>query len=156
MTQRNARMLEERGDFWSVPATYRCVTTNGVVRRDGRAVMGRGTALEAVRRNPSIDLPRVLGDLLRSRGNHVHLLSPTNLVSFPTKHSWRECSDLALIRQSALELARLVAELRLGPDARVVLPRPGCMSGGLRWEDVRPVIAPILSDKRFVVIVGDV
>jgi hypothetical protein len=151
-------MIEERGNFWDAPATYRCVTTNGVVRADGRAVMGKGIALEAVRyaaslRNP-VDIPAALGVMLKSKGNHVQLLKPTNLISFPTKNDWRDQADLALIERSARELVRLINDLGLGPDARVVLPKPGCTNGGLLWEDVRAMLAPILSDKRFVVIIG--
>ncbi len=34
---------------------------------------------------------------------------------------------------------------------KVYLVRPGCGNGQLKWEDVKPLIAPILDD-RFIVV----
>jgi hypothetical protein len=139
-------MLEQCGNMWKiVDADARCVTTNGVVKSNGNAVMGRGVAMQARQRYIGVD--RELGQLLRARGNHVHKLAE-DLVSFPTKNDWRHISSRVLIERSARELVALA-------DAegwnRVLLPRPGCGAGGLRWVEVQPIIAPILDD-RFVVV----
>lgn len=66
-------MLERHGDPFAQDADAVGITTNGAVDRLGRAVMGRGCALQAAQRRPA--LPVVLGAALRARGNHVHLLT---------------------------------------------------------------------------------
>lgn len=159
-------MRELRGiDFWTFPAAYRCITTNGILRSDRRrAVMGKGVALQAVHYaenilKPPVDLELLLGAALTADGNHVHFLEPTNFISFPTKNDWRRSSDLDLIRRSALELRDVVfgenAKIKLGPNDVILLPPPGCGNGGLSWPDVKPVLAEILRDDRFCVAVGE-
>lgn len=132
-----------------------CVTTNGIVKRDGTAVMGRGIARAAAYRWDY--LPNALGTILTQKGNHVALMGvalprPTEtklwLVSFPTKNHWRDKSDIELITRSTWELVALVDSQNF---QRVALPRPGCSNGGLAWEAVKPVIEPLLDD-RFTII----
>lgn len=141
-------MREATGDLWRLVMPGECliITTNGAVRRDGRAVMGRGIAREAADRIP--ELPMVLGEALRFDGNHVfRLMTWTGILilSFPVKHHWSEAADPDLIVRSARELA--------GQSLRstVWMPRPGCGNGRLEWPAVRQLIEPILDD-RFVVV----
>lgn len=150
-------MIEIDADLWSYPAWARVVTTNGQVRKDGRAVMGAGVAKAAAQRYP--DIERLLGAALREHGNHVHaFFCPTgriiaqydHVITFPTKEHWRDPSTLSLIERSAREMAELFSNPRYESWGTVVMPRPGTGRGGLRWDEVRPVIAPILDD-RFVV-----
>lgn len=145
-------MKEITGDLWEVEADARVITTNGFVKKNGMAVMGRGVAQQALRRYPIIS--ETLGRALLRFGNHLTSLGWTSkhgwLWSFPVKHNWWEKADLELIRRSAEELVAAVDKQFAAP-ATVVLPRPGCGNGGLRWEDVKPVIEPILDD-RFVVV----
>jgi hypothetical protein len=138
-------MIEECGDFWTIPADLRCITTNGALRRNGNAIMGKGIALEA--RNRYHDLEAILGSFINRYGNHVFLLG-YNLISFPTKYHWKQDSDIGLIKRSAQELVSLLKENKAG---RVLLTRPGCGSGNLKWPDVKVVIQDILSDNKFVV-----
>lgn len=129
------------------------ITTNGIRRKDGAAVMGAGVAKAAAQRYPGLD--QRLGDLLAKSGNHVYILhraseepwqdEPRDLVSFPTKHHWRDPSDLQLIRRSAEGLVK-AAEHR--GWASIALPRPGCGLGGLDWEkEVRPLLAELWDDR---------
>lgn len=125
-----------------------CVTTNGITKRNGAAVMGKGIALEA---DQKFGVSAKLGKLLQTNGNHVYLLGqfPTqsnntfSLLSFPTKHDWRNPSDINLIRQSARELIAKCIEL----DIKVCyLPPVGCGCGGLNfYRDVKPVLSDILT-----------
>lgn len=64
-------MRECRGNLWRFhrDGAWIVVPTNGLVRRDGYAVMGRGVAAQAAQRFPT--LQATLGGLLMSRGNHV-------------------------------------------------------------------------------------
>lgn len=128
------------------------VTTNGMVRNNGYAVMGRGVALSAKNNFPGID--RTLGRKLRATGNHAYDLGiyrhdgrEMTVLTMPTKNDWRDPSDLNLIRQSAYELTKLADEHGL---TTIYMPRPGCQNGRLSWEMVQAVIQDILDD-RFVI-----
>jgi hypothetical protein len=145
-------MIEAEGDLWDFHAigAWVAITTNGFVKKNGEAVMGRGVAKEAAQRFPW--LPAQLGERTLSAGNHVQIFSHIRLFTFPVKHHWHEPADPDLIVQSARELRGFLDDpgvLRL--PKRVYLVRPGCGNGQLRWEDVRPLIAPILDD-RFIVV----
>lgn len=145
-------MIERGGDLWDFHAigAWVAITTNGIVRQDGTAVMGRGVAYEAAQRYPW--LARSFGLRLRDGGNHVHAFWDIRLFTFPVKAHWRDRADLGLIEQSASELVDFVADLeRFRGPQRVYLVRPGCGNGGLRWAEVQPRLAPILDD-RFIVV----
>ena len=143
-------MREEIGDLWQRHATgyWVAITTNGIVRRDGACVMGRGVAREAANRLGGV--AREIGTALTARGNHVIVLHHHRLLTFPVKEHWRDRADLSLIQRSARELVEAVV-LDRTIRSPVYLVRPGCGNGGQRWEDVRPLIAPFLDD-RFIVI----
>lgn len=143
-------MREVKGDIWKFyeAGNWICITTNGTVRKDGCAVMGRGVALDASMKIPG--LQRALGQRLLSYGNKVHVFEHSRIVTFPVKHNWYDKqADLALIRVSAAELLRRW-KYKISPSP-IYLPRPGCGNGRLRWDDVRTVIAPILG-KDFCVV----
>jgi len=155
-------MKEVEGDIWELSRNaYMTVTTNGYVNRKGQCVMGRGIALEVARRWPQI--PLELGHLVQMHGNHVYDLieyhSAENFVrvwrrlfSFPVKHTWSEPADLRLIRRSAEELVVLLAQLKQsGVKRKVYMTRPGCGNGRRTWEEVKPILAPILDD-RFIIV----
>lgn len=139
-------MREAQADLWT-EGMYcpTVITTNGAVRKDGAAVMGRGCALEAKQRLPL--LPAFLGAKLQSFGNHVHTfrLSNTRIVTFPVKHHWRQQADLELLRRSAEELVSLTNRRRW---VNVVMPRPGCGNGGRDWNtEVKPILEELLDDR---------
>ena len=67
-------MLEVKGNLWTFeypntsPDSYvRCITTNGFVKKNGEAVMGRGCAKEACERYPG--LAKQLGEKIIKKGN---------------------------------------------------------------------------------------
>lgn len=104
------------------------VTTNGVIRKNGDAVLGKGQALEAKKLVP--DLEHQLGEYLRRYGNRafymgVHRVGDrlTSLVTFPTKHHYRDNSDLDLIMRSAVQLKEIAAKFQL---SKIYLPPVGC------------------------------
>jgi hypothetical protein len=143
-------LIEVIGDLWTHPADARCVTTNGFVKSNGAAVMGRGCAKQAMEMFPGIEFS--LGQAIETHGNHVNWIWVASdtppILSFPVKHHWRERASLELIHQSAVEL---VVEADKQGFRTVVLPKPGCGNGNLLWHDVRAVIYDILDD-RFQVI----
>ncbi len=142
-------MEEECGDLWKLPADYRCITTNGALRRNGNAIMGKGIALEARKRYH--DVEAILGPLINRYGNHVFHLG-YRLISFPTKYHWRQCSDIELIKRSSQELVTLLKD---DPAKRILLTRPGCGSGNLQWSDVKNAIQDIFSDNKFIIVYND-
>jgi O-acetyl-ADP-ribose deacetylase (regulator of RNase III) len=152
-------MKEITGDIWTIECDFLCITTNGVVKRNGELVMGKGIAKEAATRFPGIATE--LGTLVMCSGNHVYvawhcgsLYKAGSLLSFPTKHDFRHKSDLALIEQSCVELRSLMEHYknRLKKDVTVVLPRPGCGCGGLDWEkDVKQILEKHFPENNVIV-----
>ncbi len=144
-------MIQVQGDIWKQEADVIVLTTNGYVRRDGQAVMGRGVAQQArdmfADRNPP--LGKVLGNRLKSSGNHVHDLGQWDeyhIVSFPVKEFWRDKANTDLIVRSVEELLRLVEEKGFNT---VALVRPGCGNGQLEWKEVEPLLDKL--DERFTI-----
>ena len=167
-------MIEKRGNIFNEDCDALCITTNGFVKKNREAVMGRGCALEAAKQLPI--LPKILGYQLITHGNQVHYLTCVNtvaVVSFPVKPieapfvdglnvvrhmvgkfkegdyvpGWALQADPCLIANSCLQLVKMT-------DAygwkKVVLPRPGCGAGELKWDDIMPILEERLDD-RFVV-----
>ena len=151
-------MLEITGnifdpDSWThkptTPEIALCVTTNGVVKANGRAVMGAGMARAFRLVYPQ--LPLILGQKLVHSGNQVHYLltvNNTHILSFPTKYHWQDSSDRSLIIDSARTLAKM-ADLKL--HCTFIITRPGCGLGGLSWLVVRDAISPILPNNCWVI-----
>lgn len=140
-------MREIKGDLWGFPAHWRGITTNGFVKNNGDAVMGRGAALQAARRWPW--LPAKIGAGIREHGRTAMLVfSQHRLFTFPVKYHWADNADLELIVSSATQLDRLA---RRHPEHTFVLGRPGCGNGKLQWAHVRRMIAPLLNDQIYII-----
>ena len=132
-------MKELLCDIWEIydtnPNAICCITTNSTIR-NGCAVMGRGVALQAKKRWPS--LPETWAMQLYKAGNHVALIGE-RLLAFPVKREVRYKASMKLIYESLCELSYL---RMLHEWTEVFLPRPGCGAGGLDWKDVRPLCKP--------------
>ncbi|MBI2060646.1 MAG: hypothetical protein HYT87_12825 [Nitrospirae bacterium] len=92
-------MIEVVGDLFDQEADAICLTTNGFVKANGEAVMGRGCAKQAADLWP--ELPGMLGSRIQKEGVRVTLLSeqvvgtpggvlgrfrtPYHVVAFPVK-----------------------------------------------------------------------
>lgn len=146
-------MKELTGDMFSPKiisfADALCVTTNGFSKKDGRAVMGRGNAKQAKDLFDGIDLE--FGQLLKKNGNVVQILriNPIPIVSFPVKHNWWEKADLELIRKSTFELVKLTD---WNNWKKIILPRPGCYNGKLKWfSEVKPILKDYLDDRFYLI-----
>lgn len=150
-------MIEIQGNLWNyfnkgVPI---CITTNGFIKKNGECVMGRGCAREAMKKFPHF--PKLLGERLSRLGNNVFVfgfensVSPSIIFTFPVKHKWMEEADLDLIEKSCIQLVTLVTALDYD---EVIVPRPGCGNGKLKWEDVKPVLDKHLDDRFKVITFG--
>ena len=135
--------------FESSLADAICITTNGIIKANGELVMGAGLAKKAKEKYPH--LPKALGKVVSMHGNHVYYvkkqLEPLYICSFPTKHDWRDKSDINLVIQSAKELVVLTTKMGW---TRVYLTRPGCGLGGLDWQEIKPMLNQIFDD-RFII-----
>jgi hypothetical protein len=125
------------GFYGMIPPIWLCITTNGDVNKSGLAIMGRGVALEAQLRFPS--LPKRLGDALLLSGNRPFVFAQERLITFPVKWHWSEPADLNLIERSANWLARVISEKpEILKGQQIYLPAPGTGNGRRTWSQVRP------------------
>jgi hypothetical protein len=134
-----------QGDMWSAydQADLFLVTTNHVVTRDDKLVMGAGIARQALDRFP--DLDKALGKAVLGAGTPYGLLvSPrwpeAKLGAFQTKTNWKEGSSPALITFST---GKLLEWCKAHPTAQVHLNMPGVGLGGLPREVVLPILEPL-------------
>lgn len=143
-------MRETKGNLFDQKVDVVCITTNGSIRADGRAIMGRGCARQAAALFP--ELPLLLGNKIKTFGNSLHYLKyyedrGYTICSFPVKHEWHEKADLKLIEESCKELVESTM-----PETTVALVRVGCGNGGRDWEtEVKPILIKYL-DNHFIIV----
>lgn len=161
-------MHDITGEYWDVLIKNRfdvaVCTTNQVLTNEGCLVMGGGIAKEFKLRfeNYNVDLPRCWGKQLETvlESNFKSALLITHnyddydlecvnyIVGMPTKYHWKDKSDINLIKTSCEQLA--LASIMLDWN-RILIPRPGCGLGGLKWDDVKPVLQELLDDRFYVI-----
>jgi len=110
-------------------------------------VMGKGIALqfrqafpenyEAYRRACKSGEVRIGKMFVVSTG---YLTNPRYIINFPTKRHWRDKSKLEYIRDGLKDLIYIVKKKNI---SSIAIPPLGCGLGGLRWEDVRPLIIEV-------------
>jgi len=144
-------MKEIIGDIWDFhdKGHWIVITTNGTVKKDGSAVMGRGIALQAANKFPRLAFK--LGKMITEEGNCLHHDSSNGLIFFPVKYNWREKASLELIEISTEELVDLFDNHISGYPVPIYMVRPGCGNGGLNWGDVKPLLEKYLDD-RFTIV----
>lgn len=127
-------------DYWEEGNNI-IIPTNGTIKQDNRAVMGKGLALQATKKAYNIEY--ILGEKLIKTGNHVYHLR-NRIFNFPTKYNWWEHASLVLIDNSAKELLEVSKDFKT--NLLYVLPKVGCGSGGLNWKNVQPILDKYLSN----------
>lgn len=114
-------------------------------------VMGKGLALEVKWRFPKVFEDYhyaceaglvVPGRVFISATGLLPPEGPRFVANLPTKRHWRDGSRLDDIEAGLVDLARRLTVL--GVES-VAVPALGCRNGGLRWDDVRPLIEEILA-----------
>lgn len=114
-------------------------------------VMGKGLALQFKQAYPAAYAAySVLCEKGHLRMGQVHVFDRGVLfdlhryiINFPTKRHWRNQSHLEDIESG---LAALTAAVRYDNIRSIAVPPLGCGLGGLRWEDVRPLIERAFAD----------
>jgi hypothetical protein len=143
-------MQEIKGDIWVQykKGSWIVIPTNGFVKKNGEAVMGRGLAFQTKRR--FFKLPEELGKRLKEYGNVVFTFHNYRIITFPVKDTWWEKAYLKLVEKSASALKEIFKYNFMDIPTPVFLPRVGCGNGKLDWNDVKPILEKYL-DSRFIV-----
>jgi hypothetical protein len=144
-------MLEVEGDFWDVFHEYDAVAcmTNKTVKDDGELIMGGGIA--AGFKHQWNWLPYVWGQELKKdhRRDVMVTMRPhaPHLIAFPTKYHPKSRSLIPLIEKCASELAVIAKTF----DWKILITRPGCGLGGLKWDRVRLKLRDYFDDRITVI-----
>lgn len=158
-----------------------CLTTNGFLKSNKHAVMGRGVAKQAAMKWP--ELPYAIGKILAEKGNHVAVAATGDVdahvysvVMFPVKPVSEvcalACSNVVKHKRADFMpgdivpgwaclantniIRRSCEELVKLTDERkwlrVVLPKPGAGAGELNYEQlVEPILVKYLDDRFYVI-----
>jgi hypothetical protein len=138
-------MIEKKGDLFQNVFDKDhtiAISTNGCVKQNGLAVMGRGCAFEATLLYAS--LPKLLGQSIRQKGNVPCYIQTTafsdglatKFMILPVKHNWWEKASLDLVNVS---IEFLISEATAHPEITFHVPRLGCGNGRLDWiTQVKP------------------
>jgi O-acetyl-ADP-ribose deacetylase (regulator of RNase III) len=65
------------------------------------------------------------------------------VINFPTKQHWRNPSKLIWIKEGLIDLRKQLVDHGI---KSIAIPPLGCGQGGLKWEDVKPLIEFTLAD----------
>ena len=123
-----------RGNLFDSAAQVITNTVNCV------GVMGKGVALEFKNRYPAMFTEyhsRCERGEVRPGEPYLWEDERVQVLNFPTKRDWREGSRLSDIEQGLQYLALHYQDMGI---QSIAMPPLGCGNGGLRWEDVRPLI----------------
>lgn len=109
-------------------------------------VMGKGLALAFKQRYPGLIIP--YENACRNRefeaiGLFIYNSDDYKILCFPTKHHWKDPSDLNLIEDG---LKILASSYRWYDITSISLPALGCGLGGLEWNTVRSLIYHYFED----------
>ena len=122
-----------QGDLLKAPAKALVNAVNCV------GIMGNGIAAQFKRAYPeNYQLYReqcLAGKVVP--GKVYIYLCPGCVINFPTKRHWRDESRIEDIEVGLISLVDLVRALSI---TSIAIPALGCGEGGLKWNDVRPLI----------------
>lgn len=120
---------------------YACITTNSMVKKDGRLVMGRGIAQQVRDSFPDIDLDfgKTISMFTKKlpKYNIIKCQTYKKFIAFQVKYHWADKADLDLINNSCHTLVQL-SEFEKGKT--FFLNFPGIGNGQLSREEVLPIV----------------
>jgi len=118
------------GDLLKAPVQYIVNTVNCM------GVMGCGLALQVKKAYPE----NFDAYVLACQNNEVtvgKMFVHGNVINFPTKRHWRTSSQLEYIESGLVDLINVVNQRDI---KSIAIPALGCGLGGLKWEEVQPLI----------------
>lgn len=133
-------IAELTGNLWDLynAGCWIAIPTNPIINLRGKAVMGRGLALQVA--DLWHEFPVIFADMLQKHGNVVMVFPVYRLVTFPVKHHWAQAADLTLIQESVKRLYQLMYRSTSCPFSTLFMPRVGCGNGRRTWAEVRPLL----------------
>lgn len=139
-------MILEKGNMWSVfnHTNVFMITTNPMKRKDGAVVMGRGIALEAKTKFPSLpfdfgnELSNLHPEIDQAYVGQIGVYDNTPVWFFMVKDHWTKPASLDIIKSSVFYLKH---GFEWG-NTRIDLNFPGIGNGNLP----RDLVLPLLTD----------
>jgi len=141
-----SEFIEVKGDVLASPAQVVVNPVNCV------GAMGKGIALQVKLKYPGVyreyvNVCRHVG--LKPGQLHCRPLTETQWVfNLPTKRHWR---DLSRIEDVEAGLRATVINMNKLGFTTIAVPALGCGEGGLKYDDVRPLIIQILDQPGWTV-----
>ncbi|HEU5281997.1 MAG TPA: macro domain-containing protein [Gammaproteobacteria bacterium] len=109
-----------------------------------KGVMGKGIALQFKKAFPDVfKAYKNACDTGTMQIGKIHIYEqPTSelhhyIINFPTKDDWKKPSKIEYIRKGLKSLTEAVQQYKI---RSIAIPALGCGQGGLKWEDVLPLI----------------
>ncbi len=164
------------GDAFKVFNEYDafCIPTNGYLKDNGHNVMGAGIAKIA---NEKWSLASKLGYYLKLTDADIPYvldrIDNTYILNFPVKPVYRQATEdnivghmkgkfklgdyvpgwackaeIQIIKRSIYCLQQMVDFYGWN---KILLPKPGCGNGGLKWDEVKLAIQSILDNRFFII-----
>jgi len=124
-----------------------CQTLVNTVNRNG--VMGKGIALQFKQRYPDMFNEYKLACKRKQIGiggdlwiyDYIDMYKPHKILCFATKEDWWCSSKLIWIERGLTYFINTYKQLGITSCA---WPKLGCTNGGLKWEDVKPLMIKYL------------
>jgi O-acetyl-ADP-ribose deacetylase (regulator of RNase III) len=130
----------KRGDLLKSGCEVLVNTTNCV------GVMGAGIALQFKRAYPSMFLKyrtECMKYEFKGGDLRAYMQGPTMILCFMTKEHWKDPSKMEWIERGLIKLRE---HLMTGMVKSIAIPPLGCGNGGLKWDEVKPLIIKHLTD----------
>lgn len=137
-------MILEKGNMWDAFGKgIFMITTNPIIRKDGAVVMGRGIAAEAKERFPQ--LPYDFANQIRYQPwryvGAIGYYTDVPIWFFRVKDHWAQQAKIEIIKHSAFGVSGMCKSwYNKTKPLRIDLNFPGIGNGGLKREDVLPII----------------
>lgn len=141
-------MREVNSNIWKykLEDKWMIIATNGTVKK-GKSIMrddGISMQVDFIYN----DFSAKLGGLIEKAGNIPVCLKEYKIITLPVKKSYKDKSDIELIKAGIPNLIKFIDKLELD---EIYMVQPGCGDDDLDWKkEVRPVIKKLLDD-RFII-----
>lgn len=132
-------MILKQGDVLNSNAEILLFTSNSVKNSKGELIMGKGNALAFKKQFPF--LPLVIGDLIKEELYGFIEVPNCGLGCFQTKIHWSNPSTVEIIKFSTEKLLIWMDDNKYTDT--IAMPFPGIGNGGLRKEEVTPIISSL-------------